>query len=327
MVEEILSNIYRIEVPLPGNPLKVLNSYLVRGGQRNLLIDTGFNREECREALLKGLGTLGADLEKTDIFITHMHADHSGLVSTVAGEKSVVYCSEIDAQRIKWSQSTAYWAENRAHVASYGFPLHEYSKDMLRLPGQKYSPDKVPAFTTVKENDLIEVGAYRFICVETPGHTPGHLCLYEPECRIFISGDHILEDITPNITMFYKGLADPLGEYLKSLDKVDKMDVGLVLPGHRGIMRDVHRRIEELKKHYENRLGEVLDVLNEGMMSAYQVAGRITWDLNYSSWEEFPLEQKWFATGETMSHLEHLRHLDKVRKLWNNNKVFYEPRI
>ena len=118
---------------------------------------------------VKGLGTLGADLEKTDIFITHMHADHSGLVSTVAGEKSVVYCSEIDAQRIKWSQSTAYWAENRAHVASYGFPLHEYSKDMLRLPGQKYSPDRVPDFTAVKENDLIEIGAYRFFCVETPG--------------------------------------------------------------------------------------------------------------------------------------------------------------
>jgi hypothetical protein len=105
------------------------------------------------------------------------------------------------------------------------------------------------------------------------------------------------------------------------------MDIGLVLPGHRRVMRDVHKRIEELKQHYQNRLGEVLGVLNGGRMNAYQVAGRITWDLTYSSWEEFPLEQKWFATGEAMSHLEHLRHLDKIRKLWNDNKVFYELKV
>ena len=46
MVEEILLTFIGLKC-LPGNP-KVLNSYLVRGGQRNLLIDTGFNREECR---------------------------------------------------------------------------------------------------------------------------------------------------------------------------------------------------------------------------------------------------------------------------------------
>ncbi len=327
MVKEIYDGIYKIEVPLPGNPLKVLNSYLIKGEGRNLLVDTGFNRAECREALLNGLGMLGVDLKETDIFITHMHADHSGLVAAVAGEKSVVYCSGVDAQRLEWSLLPAFWEENQAHVASFGFPLQEYGKDMLRLPGRKYSPDRVPEFNMVKENDIIDIGAYRFICVETPGHTPGHLCLYEPDREILVSGDHILEDITPNVTMFYKGLPDPLGEYLKSLGKVGGMDISLVLPGHRRIIRDARKRIGELKQHYENRLNEVLNVLSKGRMTPYQVAGLITWDLNCSSWEQFPMEQKWFATGETISHLEHLRHLNKVQRLRNNGNHFYELKI
>ena len=241
MVEEIMSNIYKIEVPLPGNPLKVLNAYLVKGRGRNLLIDTGFNQPACLEALSNGLSILGAAIEETDIFITHLHADHCGLVSALASEKSVVYCGEVDAERINWSLSPTYWSDNLAFSESYGFPLQDLNKAMQRHPGQKYSPDSEQVFNTVRENDVIEVGDYRFTCVETPGHTPGHICLYEPDSKILVSGDHILENITPNITMFLRGLSDPLGQYFKSLDKVDRMDISLVLPGHRRIMSDVHK--------------------------------------------------------------------------------------
>lgn len=150
------------------------------------------------------------------------------------------------------------------------------------------------------------------------------MCLYEPGSGILVSGDHILGDITPNITMFYKGLPDPLGRYLDSLDKIDRMDVSLVLPGRRRTIGDVHKRVAELKQHHENRLNEVLNVLNNGGMSAYQVAGQITWDLTYASWEQFPMEQKWFATGEAVSHLEHLRQINKVRRFKNEGILLFE---
>ena len=55
MVKEIIPNIYSIPVPLPNNPLKELNAYLIKGPDRSLLMDTGFNLPECREALEKGL--------------------------------------------------------------------------------------------------------------------------------------------------------------------------------------------------------------------------------------------------------------------------------
>ena len=69
--------IFQIDVPLPDNPLRNLNCYVVQDRGENLIIDTGFNRPECREALLAGLAELDANWEKTNLFLTHLHSDHT----------------------------------------------------------------------------------------------------------------------------------------------------------------------------------------------------------------------------------------------------------
>jgi glyoxylase-like metal-dependent hydrolase (beta-lactamase superfamily II) len=78
MVEEIVPNLYHAEIPLPRSPLKWLNSYIVKGGNRFLIVDTGFNSEECLNEMNANLQKLGVDLNRTDIFITHLHVDHIG---------------------------------------------------------------------------------------------------------------------------------------------------------------------------------------------------------------------------------------------------------
>ncbi len=85
-IEEIFPHIYRAEIPLPQNPLKATNSYVIRGEGRYLVIDTGMNREECRKAMENYLSTLAVDLNRTDFFITHLHADHFGLVAHLPGK-------------------------------------------------------------------------------------------------------------------------------------------------------------------------------------------------------------------------------------------------
>ncbi len=83
MAEEIARGLYRLQIPLPENPLKSLNSYVIKGPGRNLIIDTGLNRQECMDAMQAGLKEIGIDLRETDFFITHLHADHFGLVSSL----------------------------------------------------------------------------------------------------------------------------------------------------------------------------------------------------------------------------------------------------
>jgi glyoxylase-like metal-dependent hydrolase (beta-lactamase superfamily II) len=89
MIEEVVPNLYRMEIPLPKSPLKWLNSYVARGGGRFLIIGTGFNQDECRNEMNAGLQKLGVDLNKTDILVTHFHVDHIGLVGTLATENSL----------------------------------------------------------------------------------------------------------------------------------------------------------------------------------------------------------------------------------------------
>ncbi len=306
-MKAIQPNLYQLEIPLPGNPLRAVNSYVIKGGERNLIIDTGMNRKECREALDTGLRELEIDLAVTDLFITHMHADHSGLIFHLATSSSRVYCSQADADLIN---RTDVFNDMPVYATINGFLGAE--KAVQQHPGFKYG-NRVPVnFTIVKEGDMINVGDYQFQCVATPGHTEGHLCLYEERRRLLIAGDHLLGKITPNISM-WADEGNPLQDFLDSLDKIYHLDVQLVLPAHRQSFTNYQERIDQLKLHHQRRAQAIMSVLEQGPRNAYEVASQLDWDLSYKHWHEFPLPQKWFANGEALSHLRYLERKGLVK--------------
>jgi len=322
MIEELLPELYRVEIPLPRSPLKALNSYIVKGRERFLIIDTGMNREECLRPMRSALQKLGIDLNKTDFFITHLHADHSGLVGVLASDTSKIYFNKTEASFVNFQPNEDYWMKHFIFYASHGFPEDEMKRVWEGHPGYRYSSRRQITFSVMEEGDNIEVGNYLFRCIETPGHSPGHMCLYEASQKILICGDHILFDITPNIT-HWEQLENSLKHYLKNLDKVKALDVNLILPGHRNIWNDHRKRIGELQEHHRDRLDEALAAVQDGGKTAWEVAPYITWDIDCNSWAEFPSLQKFFAVGETIAHLDYLAADGKVRKEIRNHKVLY----
>ena len=313
MIEEILPNLFKIEIPLPGSPLKSINSYVIEGTERDLIVDTGMNREECLKAMQAGLTELGIDLRKTDFFITHMHADHLGLVLNLVADGAKIYFNKRDADGIEFFDRHP---DKFMHFARRnGFPENELQMLFYNHPGYKYRSRGDFPFTFLREDDRISVGNYFFRCVETPGHTKGHMCLYETSRKILIAGDHILNGITPNIQV-WSDEWNPLKEYLTSLDKVYQLDIELVLPGHGSVFRNYKERINELRYHHEERLGVVVSLLGEKSITAYQTASRMNWDgtAKDNSWDRFPILQKWFATGEAIAHLKYLQEKGMVRK-------------
>ncbi|MGI6485191.1 MAG: MBL fold metallo-hydrolase [Tepidanaerobacteraceae bacterium] len=317
MVQKLFHGLFKIDVPLPRNPLKSLNVYLFKSKQRNLIIDTGMNRPECMHAMLSGLRELDIDLHDTDFLITHMHADHSGLISSLVTSSSRIYCSERDAGYINASAKKDYWQGMSIFAQTGGFPEKDLQEAINKHPGNRYSSEGCLNFTYVKEKDNIKIGDYFFYCVETPGHTKGHICLYEPEKKLFVAGDHILDDITPNISLI-KDREDenPLDDYINSLDKVYEYDVRIVLPGHRAIFSNYKERINQLKQHHLKRTDEVFSILSTGgWKSAYEIASLMKWDLS-DSFIKFPVSQKWFATGEALAHLKYLERKGMVNKKW-----------
>lgn len=319
MCKEILPNLFRIKIPLPESPLKYLNSYVIRDSDKSLIIDTGLNRKECLEAMMTGLRKIGVDLEKSDIFITHLHADHFGLVTKLATDTSNIYFSRPEKELMEsWEGFEAMIR----YAGNNGFPENELRSALDKHPGAKYGSDWIPEMKVLDDGDEIHTGDYRFTCVATPGHTMGHICLYEPSKKILVSGDHILIDITPNIQC-WSDTQNPLKHYLASLDKVTHLQVDLTLPGHRRLIENHNIRIAELKQHHSRRLNEVLTILAGVPMNAFQVASRMTWDIKAESWDQFPVAQRWFATGEAISHLRYLEQDGKLARHQSNEIQLY----
>lgn len=300
-VEPVAEDIHRIEIPLPHTPLRITNAYLIRGGERNLLVDTGFNCEESREALDAALRELRVDLRSTDIFCTHMHADHSGLAGHFRAPESRVYMSRADGELVK----SCDWSGMAAFFALSGLLANGVAADVNQHPGHGYAAPTGTAVTFVEDGHEFAAGRYRLRCVETKGHSPGHMCLYDPGKRILFSGDHILGKITPNITI-HDFSTDALADYLRSLDAVARLAVDVVFPGHRDIVRDCKTRIEELHHHHERRLEEIMRIIGDQTLNAADVARRMQWSLSIRRWDDFPPAQKLFSAGEALAHLYHL---------------------
>ena len=131
------------------------------------------------------------------------------------------------------------------------------------------------------------------------------MCLYDCERKVLFSGDHVLGDISPNIVGWDCNW-NSLPNYLSSLEKVRTMAVDLVLPGHRSVIRDHRKRIDELKLHHQRRLEEVFELVVRDGGTAYEIASRMTWDWKGGVWSSWPIAQRYFATGEALSHLQYL---------------------
>jgi glyoxylase-like metal-dependent hydrolase (beta-lactamase superfamily II) len=320
MIEEVGKSLYRVEVPLPKNPLKSVNSYFIKSADRNLIIDTGMNLPESRSVFVSALEKLEIDLKKTDFFITHFHIDHLELATSLVTETSKLYLNQIESTVLNNSNR---WSASRAFYLAYGFPEDELQKveNSHLVRGYRLGQFRFE-FQQIKENDVFRIGDYTFQTINTPGHSPGHVCLYEPLKKILISGDHVLFDITPNITA-WPNMENSLSEYLKNLDKIYPLEVNLVLPGHRSIRSDHRKRILELKEHHRARANEVLTSLNATGKTSYQVAALISWDVTYKSWDDFPAPQKFFAVGEVIAHLKYLEGQGIVRSNLQDGKIWF----
>ena len=320
MIEELLPGIFRLEIPLPRSPLKATNSYVVTTGERPLVIDTAFNRPECRESFVALLGELSLTPDSVDYFMTHLHADHCGLAPSLAGDGSIIYFNEPDLPLVRPSDS--YWAWMGQMYESHGMPLSDSQIAMERHPGRIYGPQMDFPYTVVHDGDRLKRGRYTLRCVQTPGHTPGHMCLFVEEANVLFCGDHILGDITPNITMWWE-MKDPLGEYLKSLDATALLNPVRAFPGHRSMIEDCATRIAELKQHHATRLEEVMAALKDGEKDAATVTPLISWDLRYEHWDDVHPIQKLFATGEALAHLQCLEARGLITSREEHGRILY----
>ena len=325
MPQEIIPNLYQLRVPLPGNPLKELNAYLIRGKDRCLLVDTGFWQEACRQALFAQLGELGLGPGDVDVLLTHLHSDHSGLAPEAVGERGTIFVSAVDRPSLDCTrqQRARNWEGLTARFAQEGFPPDLLADMEHTNPARSMAPPECGRYESLTDGQILEAGGFRLQALLMPGHTPGQMCFWMEREGIMFLGDHVLFDITPNITA-WPSLPDALGAYLENLDRIRAYAPVRALPGHRE-SGDLALRVDQLKEHHCRRLEEALKVVRDHPgAGAYELAGHMTWKIRAKSWADFPVAQKWFAVGECMSHLDRLMAQGRIACRTEGGRNRYE---
>jgi glyoxylase-like metal-dependent hydrolase (beta-lactamase superfamily II) len=326
---EIIPGIYQLPLSLPTSSLIYINSYLVQGNNEHLLIDTGWNTDEALDSLKKQLADIGINLaDVSQIVVTHAHPDHYGLAGRLRRLCSAqVYLHELERDLIKSRyidmdvllQQMAQWLQVN------GAPPDELTELQTASLGMaKFVAPALPD-VTLYGGETITTGYFSLKVLWTPGHAPGHICLYEPTRKILFSGDHILPTITPHIGLHPQSSSNPLRDYLDSLNQLKQLDVKLVLPGHENPFTNFKPRIEEIIQHHNQRNSEILSALKANPKTAYQIATEITWmsDINGVSWDKLGSWDKRMAILETLSHLEAMRAMGKLDKFTRDDIIYY----
>jgi len=130
------------------------------------------------------------------------------------------------------------------------------------------APDREIVAGVEVETDL---GSWRVY--ETPGHAPSHVVLHQPESGLLISGDHVLGRVSPFFD--YGHTPDPVGEFMRSLDVVERLDTSLCLAGHGRPFRDVPAKAHANRELIEAHLESARVAFAEGPRTAFQIIGDI----------------------------------------------------
>lgn len=321
---EFTENIFQMKIPIPDNPLGNINAYLIKTPEGSMLVDTGWNTQEAFDTLIGGMLSNGVNLSDLRyIFITHIHPDHYGLVGKLdklTDAKLIIHKLDKDLLDSRYIQTNKLLDDMEEWLKVNGVPSNEqtyFSQASMNILG--YVDVAMPDIV-VNGGEIIKLGDFVFKVVWTPGHSPGHICLFEEKKKILISGDHILQKISPNISLNSQNVNNPLVDYLNSLENMKQLDVNLVLPGHGSPFSTYQERIIQLIQHHEDRLKEMQKFFKNGSKSAYQVAVETKW---YLPWEKLPPFSKRVAVTETLAHLELLVAREELSRNYQSGIIKY----
>ncbi|WP_016730634.1 MBL fold metallo-hydrolase [Saccharolobus islandicus] len=322
MPESITKNLFKLSIKLPDLAIGSLNAYLLTLGDKNILIDTGSPSYGSISSLVEELENLGMKISDiNEIIITHFHIDHIGLaylLSKLAKVKIIIGNVEYNfIKRFKY----------RYNEMIKILKLNGASQQLLDIAFDFTSGFRANIYSRVGELNNVETvndsqQLYNLKFLFTPGHTIGHICIYDEENKLLLSGDTLLADITPNVSL-YEENSNPLNEYLKSLKRISSLEVKKFLPAHGRIIENTEERIRELIKHHEERLNEMLEMMGNRELTAYEIASKIKWKLKYNGWDELDPSQKYLAMGETLAHLKYLEDINAVRKRISDGIIKY----
>lgn len=308
MIGEVHAGIYRLRLPVPG-ALRSINSYLLKGRDGWTVIDTGPGFPGCREEWETGLQDLGIDFSDIkQILVTHGHIDHVGLAGWLqekTGAKVIMTETEYKGAFYPDEKEQVGSQYYRDGMLSLGIKAEEVDQltAILRIATEVAEP--WPQVEFLEEKSIV-LGDRAWEVVLTTGHTNAHVCLFNREEKLLLSGDQILPTISTVIRFPTSAEDNSLQQYLDSLRIIPQLNPAKVLPAHGEPFSDLDARIDQLFKHHEERLGLIKSCLKQEP----RMVRDIVHELFGPKLDVFNL---FLATGEITAHLLLMASRGEVR--------------
>lgn len=329
-VDEVADGVFRIPLPLPDAGLKAVNVYALSVGRAVVLVDAGWSGRASADALRSGLGRLGwAMADVARVLVTHSHGDHyAQAVDLRRSGGAHISLGEAERPSVRLMARSehavveAQYAQLRACGADAVVEALRSAGHRARIPHDQWEdPD-----TWLAGEIRVGLEERPLLALPTPGHTAGHYVFVDEERSLLFAGDHVLPHITPSIGFEAVRNGRPLQDYLRSLALVRGMKDMLLLPAHGPPGSSVHRRVDELLAHHDQRLRDCAAVLPSGFSTAHDVAGRLAWTRHERPFEELDAYNQMLATLETAAHLDVLSQRGRVKQESRCGVMHYAPR-
>ena len=308
-----MNSIDKITVPIEIRALKTANIYHVYG-DANYIVDTGMSENSYKE--LKN----AVNLDQIDFcIITHLHIDHIGGAFYLTKNHGIpVYISKNDYDSIKYitDRKEEYFKDYRTLMVSNGVPEDLFNQILEENPIIRF----INYYSALDLNIINDMNIKDTEIIDVPGHSPGSVAIYLKDIQAMITGDHVLKNISPNISVYSNG-ADYLGMYIESLKKIRKYDVKTGYPGHRDNIDDFTGRIDEIIQHHMKRIQAMTKGLKH-WETAFGLASSIEWSKGRKLMGMNYMEQN-FAIMETIAHLKYMENNGIVEKKHINGVDMY----
>ncbi len=309
--ERVLPGVWRLRLPLPWPGVPHCNAWALAAGDGIVLVDTGMHEPGSMANLERALAQVNLKLEHVRLLVcTHAHSDHYGQAATIVERTGCeLWMHPNHEHMLSAARDPESAFDRRIEVARQsGVPEEPLKRYSEARRGQSYGiagiiePHRNLLPGVEIHTDLGTWGVY-----ETPGHAPSHICLYQEERRILISGDHLLGRVSLYYDYGYS--PDPAGEFLHSLDLVQELDARLCLAGHGRTFTDVQAHIDANRVLVRERIGKVEEVIAaEPGITAFDAIPQI-----YGA-AITPLTANWWLS-ETLAYLRHLEVTGRVARI------------
>ena len=329
-----IDDVYQIKIDVPFQ-VKFVCCYILKINGKNVLIDAGFNSPAWRKIFLQEINSIGLNIEDIDVcIITHNHLDHIGLIQEFKQKNPnlKIIMHNITNQILEWETDKSKKEDIEKEAIRISIEMKNYGlseEERLRIVQfftywpklRKYqAPDKIVHDGDKILNDL-EI-------IWTPGHSFGHINVFDAKRKYLFSGDHILSRITPHIGNFIipdflaneyvdYNFKNVLDQYLQSLDRIDKLNPKIIFPGHQEIIYNPHERISEIKEHHKNRLNDISKVIKNNPLTPRRIS-----QIHFG--DDLDEINSYMALSEVLGHLLYLEDLGKIEKFEKNGKFYYK---